>query len=144
MGELTALLIEDLGEAQGASLFNLLNSFKSPLIWPKYAETILGQGREAPAHPLSSDSKSAQGLLTNLTLWSHYSEPYGIFKGQIIGTSFPNPPSLSTLGGDPRVVVNTAAFHARARGSYPDFGGLKETKMFLPHPLLKLNCGEHP
>ena len=26
------------------------------------------------------------------------------------------------------------AFHARVRGSVPSLGGLKETKMFLPHP----------
>ena len=31
-------------------------------------------------------------------------------------------------------MVNTAAFHARVRGSVPGLGGLKETKMFLPHP----------
>ena len=37
-------------------------------------------------------------------------------------------------GGGPRVVVSTAAFHARVRGSVPGFGGLKETKLFLPHP----------
>ena len=43
------------------------------------------------------------------------------------------------MGGGPRVVVSTAAFHARARGSFPGLGGLKETKMFLPHPLLKLS-----
>ena len=33
------------------------------------------------------------------------------------------------------VVVSTAAFHARVRG----LGSLKETKMFLPHPLVKLS-----
>ena len=31
-------------------------------------------------------------------------------------------------GGRPRVVVSTAAFHARVRGSVPGPGGLKETK----------------
>ena len=36
-------------------------------------------------------------------------------------------------------MVNTAAFHARVRGSFPSLGGLKETKMFLPHPLVKLS-----
>ena len=36
------------------------------------------------------------------------------------------------------VVVSTAAFHVRARGSFPGLGGLKETKMFLPQPLVKL------
>ena len=35
---------------------------------------------------------------------------------------------------------STAAFHARVRGSFP--GGLKETKMFLPHPLVKLSIVE--
>ena len=40
---------------------------------------------------------------------------------------------LSYLGGGPRVVVSTAAFHARVRGSVPSLGGLKETKKFLPH-----------
>ena len=34
------------------------------------------------------------------------------------------------MGGGPRVVV---------RGSFPGLGGLKETKMFLPHPLVKLS-----
>ena len=43
------------------------------------------------------------------------------------------------LGGGPRVVVSTAAFHARVRGSVPGFGGLKETKMFLPHPRVKVS-----
>ena len=33
---------------------------------------------------------------------------------------------------------STAAFHARARGSFPGLGVLKEIKMFPPHPLLKL------
>ena len=35
-----------------------------------------------------------------------------------------------------RVVVSTAAFQTRVRGSFPGLGGLKETKMFLLHPLL--------
>ena len=42
-------------------------------------------------------------------------------------------------GGGPRVVVSTAAFHARVRGSVPRLGGLKEKKMFLPHPRVKVN-----
>ena len=41
------------------------------------------------------------------------------------------------VGGGPRVVVSTAAFHARVRGSVPGLGGLKETKLFLPHPRVK-------
>ena len=43
------------------------------------------------------------------------------------------------LSGDPRVVVSTAAFHARVRGSFRSLGSMKETKMFLPHPLVKLS-----
>ena len=52
---------------------------------------------------------------------------------------------LGFLGGGPRVVVSTAAFHAGVRGSFPGLGGLKEAKMFLPHPLVKTqHCGEPP
>ena len=36
-------------------------------------------------------------------------------------------------------MVSTAAFHARVRGSVPGIGGLKETKMFLPHPRVKVS-----
>ena len=36
-------------------------------------------------------------------------------------------------------MVRTAAFHARDRGSVPGLGGLKETKMFLPHPRVKVS-----
>ena len=36
-------------------------------------------------------------------------------------------------------MVRTAAFHARVRGSVPGLGGLKETKMFLPHPRVKVS-----
>ena len=46
---------------------------------------------------------------------------------------------MSTRGGGPRVVVSTAAFHARVWGSVPGLGGLTETKMFLPHPRVKVN-----
>ena len=46
---------------------------------------------------------------------------------------------MSEMGGGPRVVVSTAAFHARVRGSVPGFGGLKGTKMFLPHPRVKVS-----
>ena len=47
--------------------------------------------------------------------------------------------SYSVNGGGPRVVVSTAAFHARVRGSFPGLSDLKETKMFLLHPLVKLS-----
>ena len=42
-------------------------------------------------------------------------------------------------GGGYGVVVSTAAFHAKARGSFPGFGGLKGTKLFLLHRLVKLS-----
>ena len=42
-------------------------------------------------------------------------------------------------GRGPGVVVSTAAFHARVRGSVPGFSGLKKTKMFLPHPRVKVS-----
>ena len=42
----------------------------------------------------------------------------------------------------PRVVINTGAFHARARGSFTGLGDLKETKLFLPHPLVQLSIVE--
>ena len=43
------------------------------------------------------------------------------------------------MGGGPRVVVSTTAFHARVRGSVPCLGGLKETKMFLSTPRVKVS-----
>ena len=46
------------------------------------------------------------------------------------------------VGGGPRVVVSTAAFHARVRGSVPGLGGLNEIKMFLPHPRVKVSIVE--
>ena len=46
---------------------------------------------------------------------------------------------LVSLGGGPGVVVSTAAFHARVRGSVPGLGGLKETKLYLPHPRVKVS-----
>ena len=36
-------------------------------------------------------------------------------------------------------MVSTAAFHARVRGLVPGLGGLKETKMFLLHPRVKVS-----
>ena len=43
------------------------------------------------------------------------------------------------MGRGPRVVVSTTAFHARAGGLFPGLGGLKETRMFLPYPLVTLS-----
>ena len=48
-------------------------------------------------------------------------------------------------GGGPRVVVSTAAFHARVRGSVPGLGGLKETKtVSSPSTCDSQYCGEPP
>ena len=46
---------------------------------------------------------------------------------------------MQLTGGGPRVVASTAAFHARVRGLVPGLGGFKETKMFLPHPRVKVS-----
>ena len=49
------------------------------------------------------------------------------------------------MGGGPRVVVSTAAFHARVRGSVPGLGGLKETKnVSSPSTCESQYCGEPP
>ena len=45
---------------------------------------------------------------------------------------------MCLVGGGPRVVVSIAAFHARVRGLVTGLGGLKETKMFFPHPRVKV------
>ena len=61
----------------------------------------------------------------------HYHQHY-MYQGHIIKKK-------KKKGGGPRVVVSTAAFHARVRGSVPGLGGFKETKMFLPHPRVKVS-----
>ena len=54
-------------------------------------------------------------------------------------------PSPTIMGGGPRVVVSTAAFHARVRGSVPGLGGLKETKnVSSPSTFDSQYCGEPP
>ena len=51
---------------------------------------------------------------------------YGSFHLTNLGMRYPFQVSRFTieLGGGPSVVVSTAAFHARARGSVPGLGGL--------------------
>ena len=46
-------------------------------------------------------------------------------------------------GGGPRVVVSTAAFHARVRGAVPGLGGLKK-KVSSPSTCETHYCGEPP
>ena len=52
---------------------------------------------------------------------------------------------VGTTGGGPRVVVSTAAFHARVRGSVPGLGGLEENKnKIISHPRVKVSIvGSH-
>ena len=64
----------------------------------------------------------------------HFISFPGAFSSVTVLQQIPKHP-----GGGPRVVVSTAAFHARVRGSVPGLGGLKETKLFLPHPRVKVS-----
>ena len=63
------------------------------------------------------------------------------WKWNTVAKKVPNKLNMTicTRGGGPRVVASTAAFHARVRGSVPGLGGFKETKMFLPHPRVKVS-----
>ena len=64
-------------------------------------------------------------------------------KHTYVGVCENNRHNLS--GGDPMVVVRTAAFNARVRGSFPSLGGFKETNMFLlPSTRTTQYCGEPP
>ena len=80
-------------------------------------------------------------MSNKFTLFKNYHQ-----KRELTFTTSSIPPVTShhqsvhaAVGGGPRVVVSTAAFHARVRGSVPGLGGLKETKMFLPHPRVKVS-----
>ena len=68
---------------------------------------------------------------------------YILYRPRLIGLTLDRARILGArligLGGGPRVVVSTAAFHARVRSSVPGLGGLKETKMFLPHLRVKVS-----
>ena len=55
---------------------------------------------------------------------------FGCFALSLLKEVFTNlAASTAVAGGGPRVVVSTAAFHARVRGSVPGLGGLKENKI---------------
>ena len=52
---------------------------------------------------------------------------------------------IEGVGGGPRVVVSTTAFHARVRGSAAGLGGLKETdNVSSPSTCESQYCGEPP
>ena len=73
----------------------------------------------------NSAASSSNSNIINVPLW---------FEGDNVSDTL-----LPVKGGGPRVVVSTAAFHARVRGSVPGLRGLKETKLFLPHPRVKVS-----
>ena len=53
--------------------------------------------------------------------------------------------NIKFKGGGPRVVISTADFHARDRGSVPSLGGLKKTKhVSSPSTCESQYCGELP
>ena len=61
--------------------------------------------------------------------------PFGVYELR--------PTFGSVMGRDPRVVVSTAAFHARVRSSVPRLGSLKETKnVSSPSTCESQYCGE--
>ena len=61
----------------------------------------------------------------------------------VLFTSVLMTPLIFLGGGGPRVVVSTAAFHARVRGSVSGLGGLKETKIVSsPSTCESQYCGE--
>ena len=75
-----------------------------------------------------------------LRRWSNIVQSHpNVLCSQGVGTRMGSTCFEIPTGGGPRVVVSTAAFHARVRGSVPGLGGLKETKMFLPHPRVKVS-----
>ena len=77
-------------------------------------------------------------MLLHLPVTRFLSPAQRIWGGQLWRR--PECPSVHPYeGGGPRVVVSTAAFHARVWGLVPSLGGLKETKMFLPHPRVKVS-----
>ena len=76
------------------------------------------QGHGVRAGPWGVRSFILSGLARNLQVPG---------SNPILGlTSVFIPRSYSLPGGGPRVVVSTAAFHARVRGSVPVLGGLTE------------------
>ena len=93
--------------------------------------------------PLSSSSTTSRELLSQFSTcsgWRWFDVGDKLKKTTVYSkNNFFEICLLKPLGGGPRVVVSTAAFHARVRGSVPGLGGLKETKMFLPHPRVKVS-----
>ena len=84
--------------------------------------------------------KSSQTSVQQPTVWLYVLKLWNICVGKVyfMWTSL-------TGSAGPRVVVSTAVFHARARGSVPGRGGLKETKnVSFPSTCESQYCGEPP
>ena len=83
----------------------------------------------------SQDSNIEFWILSGIEVLYESSHQVGYPRSRRLPTIL----TFTLSGGGPRVVVSTAAFHARVRGSVPGLGGLKETKLFLPHPRVKVS-----
>ena len=84
-------------------------------------------------------TKMRVSCIVNRLRWPQTALLIDIGQGYSLGTF------LTQQGGGPRVVVSTAAFHARVRGSVPGLGGLKETKnVSSPSTCESQYCGEPP
>ena len=94
-----------------------------------------------PAQILSSKSTISSKALAEMVLLSNNSiwDMSCFLRASVLLSKSKCPAFQGAKGGGPRVVVSTAAFHARVRGSVPGLGGFKETKMFLPHPRVKVS-----
>ena len=78
--------------------------------------------------------------MSGIQIWNSYKPKVGNFFSNRYLSGVP-----SNKGRGPRVVVSTAAFHARARGSVPGVGGLKKTKnVSSPSTRESQYCGEPP
>ena len=75
-----------------------------------------------------------EALFAHFLIMGHHSTPLSVSVQHSLVDEFGY-----LLGGCPMVVVSTTAFYARVRGSFPGLSGLKKTKMFLPHSLVKLS-----
>ena len=69
---------------------------------------------------------------------------HGEFGGHFVFQFLTLSRTVKKMGGGPRLVVSTAAFHARVRGSVPGLGGLKETKNVSSPSTCETHCGEPP
>ena len=84
-------------------------------------------------------NESEREIYDDFKLKKTLRSPWLMQKLSALEGLIPGQRCLSVTGWGPRVVVSTAAFHDRVRGSAPGLGGLKETQIFLPHPRVKVS-----